>query len=161
VRRVTRPPGSCAAVSLAAAAVLLAAVAGCGEKKTTGYAPPHRSPVGQPAAEAAPPRYELYYALWWIAHSDVVISVKRGEGAEAVNDRFDRAVAGLRAMEKFLVEAVVKKAEAHVAEYERLRATAGNGTGARRVIAGLGRLRKRISGDLAPDNIDPALRKDG
>jgi hypothetical protein len=63
-------------------------------------------------------------------------------------------------MGKVLLEEGKERVESYVGDYERLHVSAKAKQAGRRLLSGLQRIKMGITRHLAPDNIDPALRKD-
>jgi hypothetical protein len=141
------------------AALVLVAAAGCAEKKSDEVRPvvrPEKKAGG--AGERA--SYERYHALWRISHSDLETGVIRKIRLSDIEEKFDRTIASLRSMGKLLVEAGKKRVEMCAGEYEKLQVSARANRAARRLTAGLARVKKKVTDHLAPHNVDPELRTD-
>lgn len=143
--------------------LIIAAVpllSGCGNKRSDAdqiHAVRHTL---KPVVTEETPDYGRYYVLWWIAHSELEIQVRREPRRmtrttrrDGFNSLFARVISNLTATRKFLDEDRKLQVDAFVAEYERLWKAIDPAAPGRRILARLNRLEVRIKRTLSPKHV--------
>ncbi len=143
--------------------LIIAAVSllsGCGNKRSDADQIHAVRRTLKPVVTEETPDYGRYYVLWWIAHSELEIQVRRKPRRvtrttrrDGLNSLFGRVINNLTATRKLLDESKKLQVDAFVAEYERLWKAVDPVAPNRRIIARLDRLEVRIKRTLAPKHV--------
>lgn len=141
-------------------AVAVCGLSGCKRGKPHGRADmivPRK--VARPAMSNVS-AYNRYYAMWWIAHSNLETTIRSEWNLSKIDHTFDQAARNLQLMNKFLGDKKKAKVEKFINVYEDLRRTSNPGRPSRHTMARLDRVEIQIKKCLSPANVKLLESKD-